>query len=1280
MYKKLLNVATAILLVIQLNAQTQPEVPHRSLLEAKNANELQVIYNENVTAELKYAKNVLGLSLAPKVFTDGTIVQLVGVSANGIPKYIKTYNSGAAKTIGTDKVYVGGSLGLSLNGSGLTNRLGIWDGGAVRTSHQEFLGRAIQIDGASSLSDHATHVAGTMVAGGVQASAKGMAFQATIKCYDWSNDNTEMSTAAAAGMLVSNHSYGNICGWDYHETSKEWRWYGDLSISATEDVKFGLYDSESRLWDQIVYNNPFFLPFKAAGNDRGNAPSGSSTKTYFNINTGNWTSFTGAVPPADGQYDCIPTYANAKNIITIGAVNKINNGWTSAGSVAMSSFSGWGPTDDGRIKPDVCAAGVNLYSSYSEFDNSYSTISGTSMATPSASGSALLIQQHYNNLKAKFLRASTLKGLIIQTADEAGVAIGPDYSFGWGLMNTAKAVQAITDSGTNNIIETTMPVSLFPYNRTIVSGGSTPIKITICWTDVAASAASGDVLDEVTSKLVNDLDVRLIRLSDNVEFLPYILNPATPSAAAITGDNTRDNVEQIVLAAPIVGTYTVRVTSKRALANGVAQHFSLIISGISPKPAANFISSSKMSCVGSQVTFTNTSVSSTSRIWYFPGGTPATSTANNPIVTYAIAGNYPVAIKVVGLAGEDSIYLNNYIKIGGLTLPLIETFENNSVTAELWRISNNYANDTLGWRKWTNTQGTVPGNTVFGLNFWDNPNITRRYQMRTPILDFRGMQNANLSFQHAYTRYAVNNRDSLIVSISTNCGTSWIRLLGLTETRPNNGARMATFTESGGTDAQTSTSFFTPTKAADWCGTDINGSPCSNINLSSYVGLNNLMIRFEAFFNGGNNLFLDNVNITGAPFSPKAGFTVPTLVCNSQNFTLSDTSKNNPSQWEWTISGPQNLLFTTQNPVLNLTTPGIYSIKLKVTNITGTDSIITNNAFEVLPSPVKPLVTISGSLTVCDNDSTVLTATGTNLQWYRDSVPVNGATNTLFYNKLAGKVAVRTFATNGCLAQSDVYNFGVGSKPPVAIITKSLSGNVFCDGGSFILTSNASGANQWMINGVDINNQTKTTLSFNDSGTFNVKVLNGGCFSLSEPLIIAKLARPQTTNILASRNAYKNDTATYSVFGLNTSIFTWAVSGGTVQSGQNTNTIMVKWNTGNTGNVTVTEKGNNGCNGTPKIYAVGIWNVSVQNNVSENEIVLFPNPASNYLTIKYLGHNLGSLDLKVFDILGKNVINQTVNFGNKEEQTIDIAHLPKGIYIVKYNTANFTGNKIITKE
>ncbi len=1278
MYRKLLSISTALIFIGQVYAQQKPKVPHRSLLEAKNSTELLAIFEENTQAELTYAKDVLGLSTDPQMLSNGVVIQLAGVSQNGIPQYIKTDNAGAAKTIGTDKVNPGGSLGLNLSGSGMTNRLGIWDGGAVRLTHQEFQSRAVQTDGATKLSDHATHVAGTMMAGGVEANAKGMSFQAPIKCYDWNNDETEMDGAASNGMLISNHSYGTICGWYYDESVPQWKWYGDVSVSTIEDKNFGFYNDNSQSWDQIVYNNPFYLPFKAAGNDRGDLPSTSAPKVYYNKSSNTWVTFSGTTPPADGQFDCISTYGVSKNILTIGAVNKILNGWNGASSVVMSSFSGWGPTDDGRIKPDVCANGVDLYSSYSASNTTYSTISGTSMATPSASGSALLIQQHYNNLTGKYIRASTLKGLIIQTADEAGSNPGPDYSYGWGLMNTAKAVQVISDSGSNAIIESTIPTTLTPYSKTIVSNGTAPLRLTLCWTDVPGNPASGSVLDDPTSMLMNDLDIRITRVSDNQLYYPYILNPAVPNATATTGDNVRDNVEQIFIAAPSSGAYTVSITSKRGLANNSNQNFSLIISGISPKPAANFNSSVKMSCVGNIVTYNNTSSASNSVVWYFPGGTPSTSTSNSQDVTYNTAGNYSVALKVSGIAGVDSLFKNNYIKIGGLTLPLNETFESNSTTADLWKSNNTY-NDNFGWKKFTNTIGTLPGNTVMGIDFYNNPNVSRRYQLISPIMDFRGMQNALLSFQHAYTRYDLSSNDSLIVSISTNCGSSWTKIFNRSETRPNTGTRLATFTRTGD-DAQTSTSAFTPSSVNDWCGTNINSSPCNSIDLNSYIGLNNVIIRFEAYFGAGNNMFLDNINITGTPFKPKVGFKVPSLVCANQNTVLTDTSLNNPNSWNWIVTGPETFTSNSKNAVFNFSVTGFYNVKLKVSNITGDDSVTINNSFEVKAGPAKPIISSSGLLALCNNDSILLTTSGTSIQWYKDSIAIAGANSSNYYNKNAGKIAVRTSAINGCATQSEVLEFTIGTKPPIATITKSLTGNVFCDGGSFTLTSSASSANQWQKNGLDVVNEKGTAFIYNDSGTFSVKVTNAGCFSVSLPLTIAKISKPNTSEITASRFAYKNDTATYSVIGLPTSTYNWTVNGGTIQSGQNTNSINVNWSTGSIGLVQVTEKGTNLCSGAIKTYPVGIWNTSINNVVNENEILLYPNPANNFIKIKCLGNTPNNVQLSVYDVFGKNILSHNIVTTNNDEQSIDIAHLPKGIYIVKITGANFSASKTITKE
>jgi hypothetical protein len=121
-----------------------------------------------------------------------------------------TFNVNAADTTNTDQLQPGGALGLNLTGAGLT--VGVWDGGAVRATHQEFTGRVVSGDGAPNLDDHATHVAGTIGASGVNPAAKGMATGVSIRSYDWNNDLAEM-TAVASQLVASNHSYGLLAGW-----------------------------------------------------------------------------------------------------------------------------------------------------------------------------------------------------------------------------------------------------------------------------------------------------------------------------------------------------------------------------------------------------------------------------------------------------------------------------------------------------------------------------------------------------------------------------------------------------------------------------------------------------------------------------------------------------------------------------------------------------------------------------------------------------------------------------------------------------------------------------------------------------------------------------------------------------------------------------------------------------------------------------------------------------------------------------------------------------------
>jgi hypothetical protein len=510
-----------------------------------------------------------------KTYEDGRTIELKELDPKGRPVYFSTCNLNAAKTVSTNKVWTGGGLGLNLSGSGITLRE--WDESVVRPTHQELTGRVVQGDGASGYSGHSTHVAGTMLATGIDPNAHGMANLANLRAFDWNSDYAEMASEAANGALLSNHSYVFITGW--YNGGSHWYWYGDTTVSRYEDYFFSFYCDDARIVDSIACNAPYYLVCRAAGNDRGEGPS-TQPVTHYIFDGNNWI-FASTVRNIDGMpsgYGCITYgFGTSKNVMTVGAVYAIPNGYSSPSDVVQTGFSCTGPTDDGRIKPDIVADGVGLYSTYSTADNAYATMSGTSMATPNTTGSLGLLQQHYHNLHGVYMRSATLKGLVIHTADEAGSYPGPDYKFGWGLLNTAKAATLLSNTTTAKVNELTLANGT-TYTLNIKANGTDPLRATICWTDPPGTPPPPS-LNPPTIMLVNDLDLRI----DGQTYKPWILDPTNPSAGATTGDNIRDNVEQIYISSLSAGCHTLTVTHKGTLVGG-SQAFSLIVSGITVYP------------------------------------------------------------------------------------------------------------------------------------------------------------------------------------------------------------------------------------------------------------------------------------------------------------------------------------------------------------------------------------------------------------------------------------------------------------------------------------------------------------------------------------------------------------------------------------------------------------------------------------------------------------------------------------------------------------------------
>ncbi|MFS4455209.1 S8 family serine peptidase [Maribacter sp. 2304DJ31-5] len=463
---------------------------------------------------------------------NGKKIELQEVGEDGTPIYYETYSDNASQVSRADAL----QSKLDIDGFGM--QVGIWDAGVARVTHQEYDTRIKVVDGSTEIDAHATLVTGSIISSGIKKEAQGVAYAANAISHDWTRDKLEVTEAATNGLLVSNHSYG-------------------IKTDRVPDWYFGSYIKVAQDWDRIMFNAPYYLMVTAAGNaqKRGDNESPiAGTKT-------------------DG-FDVMLGFTLAKNGIAVAAANTEIDRNGILKKAVVSSYSSFGPVDDGRVKPDLAGDGSSILSTYSTNDTSYNVSSGTSMATPGVTGSLLLLQQYNEQLYGSYLKAATLKGLALHTADDVGTQ-GPDYKMGWGIMNTKKAAEVLLNKGFSTQISEDNISENETISFTIEAMGNETLTTSISWTDPESEYINRGVLNDKTPALVNDLDIRITK--DGSTFYPWKLNPADPNATATKGDNKVDPFERIEIPGA-KGVYTLTITHKGTLRNGI-QDFSLLISG-----------------------------------------------------------------------------------------------------------------------------------------------------------------------------------------------------------------------------------------------------------------------------------------------------------------------------------------------------------------------------------------------------------------------------------------------------------------------------------------------------------------------------------------------------------------------------------------------------------------------------------------------------------------------------------------------------------------------------
>ncbi len=408
-----------------------------------------------------------------------------------------------------------------LDGSGVT--VMVYDGGYADASHPDFGGR-LTVRDSSGQSTHGTHVSGTVGGDGTNSGGthKGMAPGVTIESYGFEQEgglsegflytdpgDIEQDYADAInnwGAVVANNSIGTNTA----PNGFPCEWTGDYGVTSgvIDSVVRGALGGDIRIcW--------------ANGNERQTTRCGDLYNT--------------TAPPA-----C------AKNHITVGATNSNDD--------SITSFTSWGPADDGRIKPDITAPGCQ-----SDDDNGvtstfpgggYGTYCGTSMATPTVTGiSALIVQDWRQQFPDEAdLPNAALKALLANSGDDLGHP-GPDCRYGFG---TVRAQQAIDSLRAGGVLQSEVGDGGTGEHLVIVQPGDDLLRITLAWDDEPAAPLP-------VFALVNDLDLVVTDPAGNRVF-PWTIDPADPGAPATrSGEDHLNNMEQVSVENPMPGAWRVQI-------------------------------------------------------------------------------------------------------------------------------------------------------------------------------------------------------------------------------------------------------------------------------------------------------------------------------------------------------------------------------------------------------------------------------------------------------------------------------------------------------------------------------------------------------------------------------------------------------------------------------------------------------------------------------------------------------------------------------------------------
>ncbi len=378
--------------------------------------------------------------------------------------------------------------------------------------------------------DHGTHVAGTAAGDDfanplIHDPADGMATGAKLVIQDggFATDNCADLPGLGCPVVDLNPIFQQAYSQGARLHTNSW---GDRENFLPHNI----YSAGSEDADEFTWNHKDFVLLFAAGN------SGSSSGTVGSPST-------------------------AKNVLSIGATQR------GSSADSMASFSSCGPTEDGRIKPDVTSPGVSIISANNDQNTGSNncdtrSMSGTSMASPAAAGLSALVRQYYADgwypagtpsAGTSFVPSSALvRATVVNSAlDMANVPAIPSDCQGWGRILLDDALHF---EGENRRlwVRDEDPGFSGPASESheleVLAGE--PLKVTLAWTDFPSTPAA-------QTNLVNDLDLAVS--GPDGTFLGNVFSNGESTTGG--SPDRLNNLEQVLVKSPTAGMYIVTVTA-----------------------------------------------------------------------------------------------------------------------------------------------------------------------------------------------------------------------------------------------------------------------------------------------------------------------------------------------------------------------------------------------------------------------------------------------------------------------------------------------------------------------------------------------------------------------------------------------------------------------------------------------------------------------------------------------------------------------------------------------